>query len=197
MKNYCLKIQLKNAHVKIIREIVVPECIRFDLLSSAILDAMGWGNSHMHQYVLARHRYIQEEIDEDFIFPGDEVLDEKKTFLNDIVSESFKKFVFEYDFGDGWDHAVSVKSFDYTKEIPQPIYCLKAVGTCPPENVGGVGGYAEFCEAIRDPKNKEYKSLREWAEIESDDDIIWPDAVDLDAINRRLSRYSLAKKKKR
>ena len=33
---------------------------------------------------------------------------------------------------------------------------------CPPEDVGGIPGFYEFLEAIKDPKHPEHKSYMEW-----------------------------------
>ena len=41
---------------------------------------------------------------------------------------------------------------------------LEGEGACPPEDVGGIGGYEEFLKAWNDPKHPEHDSVREWGE---------------------------------
>jgi hypothetical protein len=39
---------------------------------------------------------------------------------------------------------------------------IEAVGRCPPEDVGAPWGYAQFLEAISNPKHERYAELTEW-----------------------------------
>ena len=48
-------------------------------------------------------------------------------------------------------------------EFGYPII-LEGKGACPPEDVGGLGGYKEFLEAWNDPKHPEHESMRQWGE---------------------------------
>lgn len=47
--------------------------------------------------------------------------------------------------------------------------CLKGSRACPPEDVGGIGGYMMFLEAISNPVHPEYDSILEWITGEADD----------------------------
>ncbi|WP_235858361.1 plasmid pRiA4b ORF-3 family protein, partial [Cereibacter sphaeroides] len=50
------------------------------------------------------------------------------------------------DFGDNWHHVIRVEKIG--DAIPGADYprLVRAIGACPPEDVGGVPGYAEFLE---------------------------------------------------
>ena len=39
---------------------------------------------------------------------------------------------------------------------------VRAIGACPPEDVGGFPGYADFLEAMADPKHEEHDRILEW-----------------------------------
>ena len=39
---------------------------------------------------------------------------------------------------------------------------VRAIGACPPEDVGGFPGYADFLEAMADPKHEEHDRMLEW-----------------------------------
>lgn len=67
--------------------------------------------------------------------------------------------------------------------------CLAGQRACPPEDVGGTGGYADFLEAIADPDDPEHRILLEWAGGKFD-----PEAFGLDAANDRLAERERAKR---
>jgi hypothetical protein len=81
----------------------------------------------------------------------------------DIVQETGAKTIhYLYDFGDSWDHVIKLeKWFDNTLTDGLPLL-LDAVGRCPPEDVGGAPGYAEYLDAISDHTNPEHENLRLW-----------------------------------
>src|SRR5919108_5111185 len=59
--------------------------------------------------------------------------------------------------------------------------CLTGKRACPPEDCGGIWGYAGFLEAMHDPQHPEHEEMLEWAGGEFD-----PEAFDLDEVNREL-----------
>jgi hypothetical protein len=61
--------------------------------------------------------------------------------------------------------------------------CITGKRACPPEDVGGVWGYDDFLEAIKNPEHEEHDSYLEWVGGEFD-----PEAFDPDEINRRLHK---------
>ena len=63
--------------------------------------------------------------------------------------------------------------------------CLTGKRACPPEDCGGIWGYASVLEAIRDPKHPEHDEMLEWVGGEFD-----PDLLDLDEVNRELQRLT-------
>ena len=85
--------------------------------------------------------------------------------LSEILPESGKRFRFEYeyDFGDAWEHEVLFEGVSGPSRGERYPLCLEGARACPPEDVGGVTGYADFLEAIADPENEEHDGLLEWA----------------------------------
>ena len=86
---------------------------------------------------------------------------------------------FEYDFGDSWEHDLWVKCVrDYAAGEEPVIKLLKAHGACPPEDCGGVWGYAELLELNKKKrKSAEDKERLEWYDIPKDFD---PEDCDLE-----------------
>ena len=67
-----------------------------------------------------------------------------------------------YDFGDGWEHSIKILGIEDGK--PGLAYPLlrDAAGRCPPEDVGGPWGYADFLDAIADPGHEQHEDMKEW-----------------------------------
>ena len=57
---------------------------------------------------------------------------------------------------------------------------------CPPEDVGGVGGYMEFLQAIHDPTHDEHVAMWEWGGGPFD-----PTGFDRNATNAALRKLRL------
>ncbi|CAN5148371.1 hypothetical protein BH10CYA1_BH10CYA1_62560 [soil metagenome] len=102
--------------------------------------------------------------------------------LKELVKKAGDSFIYTYDFGDGWRHEVILEEIIYPEETPPLVACC-VVGrrACPPEDVGGIGGYAEFIEIIEDPHNMERFEKLEWAGGDFD-----ADSFDIRGVNLRL-----------
>ena len=77
-----------------------------------------------------------------------------------------------YDFGDGWEHTIKIERL--ADPEPGVVYprLIEATGRCPPEDVGGPWGYAEFLEAIGDPKHERHAEFTEWIADDFDPNIV-------------------------
>ena len=93
------------------------------------------------------------------------------------------QFRYNYDFGDNWVHILAVEKMLPAEEVVRYPICLAGVRACPPEDVGGLPGYENFLEAMRDPKHPEHTEYLEWISGRFD-----PEAFDVDEVNRRLRR---------
>ena len=92
-----------------------------------------------------------------------ESADEKATRLDGVLRRPKDWLVYDYDFGDSWEHEVRLEE---VRPRPSPTrlpMVLAGRGACPPEDVGGLPGYYHFLEAIKDPKHPEHEDMLEWA----------------------------------
>jgi len=159
---YQFKITLLGAKPPIWRRIQVKDCT-LDKLHEHIQTAMGWTNSHLHQFDIKEEQYGDPELLDDG-FEDFECVDSTKTNLSQILPKTGKRFAFKYvyDFGDGWEHEVL---FEGTPAVdPKAKYpiCLEGERACPPDDCGGVWGYGDFLEAIANPRHEEHESMLEW-----------------------------------
>lgn len=160
---YQFKITLLESQPPIWRRIQVKNCT-LDKLHEHIQTAMGWTNSHLHQFEIDGERYGDPELLDDG-FEDFECVDSTVTKISEIVPKDGKRFQFtyEYDFGDDWQHEVIFEGCLRAEKGQRYPVCVEGERNCPPEDVGGVWGYAEFLEAIADPKHEQHDDFVEWA----------------------------------
>jgi hypothetical protein len=172
-----LKVALTGIRPPIWRRLQVSSAINLRRLHDVIQAAMGWTQSHLYQFEVGEMEY--GEPDEEFGMP---IRSAKATPLRKIAPEPGVVFSYEYDFGDSWQHRIEVEKV----LLPEPGVgyprCLAGKRACPPEDVGGIFGYEEFLQAIRDPKHPEHETMLEWVGGAFD-----PEAFDLQAVNEELA----------
>ena len=149
MKTVRLRVTLREVVPRVERVIDVPAGITLDELHNVLQAAIGWTDSHLHQFRTDDSVYAVpiEDWDE-----NDEV-DEHGVRLSTLPTH----FVYAYDLGDNWQHDVKVLG----RGGNQPG-CVGGEGACPPEDCGGVGGYADLLETLADPRHPEHESMRAW-----------------------------------
>jgi len=160
---YQFKITLCGSDPPIWRRIHVENC-SLDELHEHIQTAMGWTNSHLHQFEIKGKRYGDPQLLDDG-FGGFSCIDSTLTKLSDIVPTRGKKFgfLYEYDFGDGWEHEVLFEGCAGAQSGRRYPLCVEGERACPPEDVGGVWGYTELLEAVNDPNHEQHEDFMEWA----------------------------------
>ena len=159
---YQFKITLIGSKPPIWRRIQVADCT-LDELHEHIQTAMGWTNSHLHQFEIKCKRYGDPELIVDG-FDDSNCVDSTRTRISKILPKTGKRFSFtyEYDFGDGWDHEILFEGCPQKEPRKKYPLCVEGERACPPEDIGGIGGFYEFLEALADPKNDQHDDLMEW-----------------------------------
>jgi hypothetical protein len=153
-----LDVRLREIEPPIWRTVEVPGAWSLEDVHLALQVAMGWTNSHLHQFKIGDRVYGMVDVDDS----GDlEIEDEREYRLQDLVQDG-GSFVYEYDFGDSWDHDVTVKKVTTVAKPPRPR-CVAGARACPPEDCGGSGGYENLLEALADPEHEEHDSLVTWS----------------------------------
>jgi hypothetical protein len=174
---FTLHIALLDHRPEIWRRLLVPGSVRLDKLHMIFQEAMGWTNSHLHQFQIGDASYGMHAED----WPEDELHEVEFKFA-DVVQQDHR-FRYEYDFGDSWEHEVVVERAETIRPALQFAVCLAGANACPPEDCGGTGGYADLLEALSDPSHSEHKQYLQWIGGSFD-----PAAFDLAATNAALQR---------
>ena len=177
-----IKITLLGTKPPIWRRVQVRDGTLEDL-HNVIQLAMGWTNSHMHQFRIGEVFYADPNLMED-AFDDLECVDSTKTKLSDVLLDKKRgKIIYEYDFGDSWEHEIQFeKQIDPEPKVHYPR-CIEGKRACPPEDVGGVWGYAEFLDAMANPMHERHEEFQEWFEGKFD-----PEDFSVDATNGELNR---------
>ena len=178
---YQLKVTLLDSRPKIWRRFCVPANIRLSQLHKVLQRVMGWTDSHLHNF---RHGHNVYQVPypgfDDLDGPEGRNRDERRFTLASLIDSPRQKLLYEYDFGDGWEHEVVLEKILAAAPSQNPI-CLGGENACPPEDSGGLIGYYRLIEILDDPKDPEHADLRDWIGGPFD-----PKAFDLAGVNRAI-----------
>ncbi|MCW8165226.1 plasmid pRiA4b ORF-3 family protein [Verminephrobacter aporrectodeae subsp. tuberculatae] len=178
---YQLHVKLAYLEPTVWRRLWVPDTLTLEKLHRVIQLVMGWRNAHLHEFSFGERRYslpnpMWPSMDED-------TQDERLFDLATVLSEDTTGFVYTYDFGDDWQHLIKVEARLEPDEKNRRPLCVDGANACPPDDVGGVPGYAGFLQAIRDPSHPEHLEMWEWHGGPFD-----PAAFDPNAVNAALHK---------
>jgi len=165
-----IKVILKDVKPDVTRRLVVPFALRLDRLHLTLQAAFGWTDSHLFEFFAGEVHWGIPNPDNDY---GQQLIDARKARLSDIIHKTGAKTIhYLYDFGDSWDHVIKLeKWFDDVPTDGLPLL-LDAVGRCPPEDVGGAPGYADYLEATSDPTHPEHEHMRLWGPERFDPNVV-------------------------
>ena len=134
---YQLKVTLLGSEPPIWRRVLVARNVTLKRLHSIFQAAMGWQSSHLHMFETEAGRYGEPNPE------WDDVQDHAAYRLYHVAWEPGHKFTYIYDMGDGWQHEVEVEAISLDNRYHGIPVCLDGARACPPEDCGGIGGYAE------------------------------------------------------
>ncbi len=174
-----LKISLRlPAPYKVYRSFEVPVTASFEKLHEIIQIAFSWDSMHLYEFTVGHSKIgpaKDEKADMFSIFDDpEEILDDEEITLAHL-NRGAKKFTYIYDFGDYWEHQISIVKRELRSGTPQVI-CTGGKGDAPWEDSGGPWGYVHMKEVLQNPEDEEYEEVSEWTEDsfrqEFDQDII-------------------------
>jgi len=174
---YRLKVTLLDSAPPIWRRLLVRGDTTLADLHHILQAAMGWLDSHLHIFEVGGVSYSD---------PSPEweppMSDERRPTLAGLGLVKGSRFAYQYDMGDDWKHELVVEAVEDAETArPRRAVCLAGKRACPPEDVGGIYGYQDFLEAVRDPEHEEHDEVLEWAGGEFD-----PEAFSVEETNEAL-----------
>ncbi|MBR1509264.1 MAG: plasmid pRiA4b ORF-3 family protein [Bacteroidales bacterium] len=139
-----LRIELANVKPPVWRKVEVPSNMLLDSFHELIQTVMGWENAHLHAF-RTKERNIEEGEEWDLA-------------VGDLLEKVGSKFTYEYDFGDGWVHKITLQKMEAADPSDHAIRVLGGKGACPPEDIGGPWIYSRMVELLLSGDNKRLKS---------------------------------------
>ena len=137
------------------------------------------GDCHLHAFDIAGRQYGDPRT-------LDEVADEKRLTLSDLLRSGVLRFAYLYDFGDSWERTVAIERNPPSRGTPRLPACVAGKRNCAPEDCGGSWGYAELLAAVADPAHPEHRERIEWLGEEFD-----PEEFAVETANARIAaRFS-------
>ncbi len=181
------KIQIKDiSKPPVWRRVTVPSYFSFFQFHYIIQVVFGWTNSHLYQF---SEKFFGSEKVLTTIYEDHEVGDEQQieaedVLLSDVFNKENQKYTYTYDFGDSWEHLITLEKI--IPEVARMPHLLDGKGACPPEDCGGVWGYENMKKVLEDKSHPEYMEYRQWLGLESKES--WnPNAFDVEEIQNVLN----------
>ena len=163
---HCFHIKLEGIDPPVWRRIRVPSNYTFWDLHVAIQDAMGWLDYHLHLFHVRNPG--TGGLEQIGIPDDDPYLDEPPCLagwevpIGRYFAKEGDTASYEYDFGDGWRHTVTLEAIDTIRKGERRLACLGGERRCPPEDCGGIHGYAELLEVMADVSHAEHAAMLQW-----------------------------------
>jgi hypothetical protein len=163
-----IRVSLVGVEPAIYRRLVVPLETTLAQLHYILQAAMGWTDSHLHQFEIGGLRFGDPELlNQDMPDDFQQAFDSSSVRLRDFHLDHAGNlsFVYLYDFGDSWQHTVTLEKLLAVKPAPKTAICIEGARCCPPEDVGGTHGYFEFLRVLLGPEPdelEEQRRLKRW-----------------------------------
>ena len=161
------------------RRVLVTDDTTLHGLHEVIQVAMGWTDTHLYRFELDGAQYFDLEVLDD---PDPDDRDARTARLAELGLTKQRSFLYDYDFGDGWSHTVTVERVGDVDVAASHPRCLAGARACPPEDCGGPPGYQDLLSAMADPAHPEHKESRRWVPKDFD-----PEAYDVESVNAALA----------
>lgn len=178
---YQLKVTLLGTRPPIWRRLLVPADLTLAQLHDVLQVAMGWQDGHLHEFGAAGRRFGPPDPEDQFM--ADDVEDERRVRVFSVVGRTGAKAIYTYDLGDTWEHSIVLeKRLPVASTMVYPI-CIDGQLACPPEDCGGIPGFYDLLNALRDPTHEQHQELKDWV-----GDDYNPEAFSIESVNRILTR---------
>lgn len=188
---YTLEVRLPGAPLPIKRTLKIPSNMNLGYVQEVLTLAMGWEGYHLKEIRHGNFTYFVRLAGGQDPEPieGFPQRDSFKYTLGDLLKEEWDSFIFVYDLGDSWKHRVTLTDIapckeEDAKEDAVATYLVSGENACPPEDVGGVEGYADALQSFNDPEDDEHESIRQWMGEDFD-----PHFFDIRGARRRVDDF--------
>lgn len=176
-----MKVTLNGIEPAIWRRFQVLSNLSFYEFHLVLQAIMGWANAHLYLFKIGNLELSDPVTAEEF-----GVVSADGLTLGQLLAPGMEPFTYEYDFGDAWQHEIAVEKVLHSVNMDEYPLCLGGQRACPPEDCGGVLGYASFLTAVTDPAHPKRGNL-----FQRVGGLFDPEAFDANSVNQRLKDLHL------
>jgi Plasmid pRiA4b ORF-3-like protein len=186
MEIYQFKVTLIGITPLVWRRVHVPRDFSLAQLHRTLQVAMGWENYHLYMFCIGSKKYGPPDVDEDDNLG---LMDAKRTRIRAVLPGVGATFTYVYDYGDNWHHELLLEAIVMPDPVATYPCCKAGERHCPPEDVGGIGGYAHYLEAMADPNHHDHEEMMMWRGSFD------PEEFSVEKINQELAKRFRSKPK--
>lgn len=183
---YRLRVDLDGARPPIWRRLDVASDLTLAELHLVIQAAFDWGGHHLHRFISGDRwtgeQFVTEfELDEE----EDEATLESVIRIDQLLAQPCDRLFYWYDYGDDWWHTIKLERTEGRADGDPPAKLVTGRRDAPPDDCGGIWGYANLLEVLGDSTHPEHAELSEWFESMTgvtDSRAYDPNDIDLDGL---------------
>lgn len=184
-----LRIELSDMDPPVWRRVDVPADFPLRRVHDVIQAVFDWRDYHLHQFEIGDRLYGAPEYDEGDL-SGARLYSDRNVKLGALLERGAERFVYRYDFGDDWEHVITVEQvLDPKAGVEYPVL-VGGARRAPPEDCGGPPGFEAFLEAMSDETHEEHEALLDWY-----GECFDPDDMELEAMEAMLGRIRASRRK--
>ncbi|HZE17358.1 MAG TPA: plasmid pRiA4b ORF-3 family protein, partial [Mycobacterium sp.] len=157
-----LRVDLRGSKPPIWRRLQVPGDIALRELHTLLQVAFDWHSTHMYAFDTAYGRFGIPD-------PQLGLRSDTKVTLEQVAAGPGTKLTYTYDFGDDWEHVITVEGSVPREDASIYPRCVGGCRKAPPEDCGGIWGYQELLEILDNPAHEEHEDRLEWLGIDRPD----------------------------
>jgi Plasmid pRiA4b ORF-3-like protein len=130
---YALRVVLRGISPLIWRRLLVRSDSTIADLHATLQVAFGWSGEHLHRFVIHGREH-----------GTDSSADPRRVHLYDLGLRVRERFLYEYDFIDGWQHDVRLEHLLPLHSRHRYPVCIGGRRAAPPEDCGGPWAFLEL-----------------------------------------------------
>jgi hypothetical protein len=157
-------------------------------LHEALQVAFGWDDQHLNRFEIRGREYAVYRDGGGMI-----AIDARGVRLDSLNLRCLERFLYEYDFGDGWIHELRLEAtfrVDPRKTYPR---CVAGKCSAPPEDCGGPSAFMENRHYYAGVRRGSLPDLDDFIDDFDDDEAEGSGDYDPDRFDRRLINRALGK----
>ena len=153
--DYELHVAIDGIAPPIYRDLLVGEKLFLIQLHRTIQATFGWYDIHDHEFVIGGVRYAEPDADGKL---ASGVRSTLEVTVGELALKRYATFSYVYDHSARWSLTITVLNIfqQETPELTEIPMMIGGVRAAPPEDCGGVPGYYELLQAIKNPTDPAY-----------------------------------------